>query len=139
MALQPPVSSALPTYALCLVSSSESNEVWKMLRMSLFMSLFSAEGACAPSLSLGIHLPCLPVYLQGPTQCPLLRTPVTLSSYHISSLLCRQFIKCRAAPAYYREGRHFPHQDPAPASQCCPCYTKVAQEVPAASQDLWIS
>ena len=47
MALQPPVSSALPTYALCLVSNSESNEFRKMLRMSLF----SEEGACALSLS----------------------------------------------------------------------------------------
>lgn len=92
MALQPPVSSALPTYTLCLVSNSESNEVQKMLRMSLF----SVEGACALSLSLslGICLPYLPVYLHGPTQRPLLRMSITLSSYQVSSLLlCRWFCK----------------------------------------------
>lgn len=135
LVLQPTFCSALPTYALCLVSSSESNEVWKRPRMSLF----SVEGACAPSLSLGICLPYLPVYLQSPTQWPLLRTSITLNFYHVSSLLLCKRSSNAGQCQPITEPADVPASGLCPSGQCCPCYLQIAQYVSAASQEVQIS
>lgn len=45
----------------------------------------------------------------------------------------------KGSTSLLQRGLTFPHQDSTSAAQCCPCYMEVAQEVPAVSQDLWVS